>query len=192
MVWMVQMFSNWWPSKNKNAKGDGRLRVNLNMKRLGLVRVVRVAKQHLANGLNGPNVQQLATKENKKDARLKADWCTKRQEIVRIYHGVLMNSLTMKKPSLNRLPISPILSCFMLHGACGHSKRLKPTWQDLSSKYNNKEDPEYWLPKLIAQLNAHFVLLKTCQATPPWNFSNLVPIPIPECIGGVKKICQVW
>ena len=25
------------------------------------------------NGLNGPNVQQLATKENKKDARLKAD-----------------------------------------------------------------------------------------------------------------------
>ena len=27
---------------------------------------------HLANGLNGPNVQQLATKENKKDARLKA------------------------------------------------------------------------------------------------------------------------
>ena len=70
---MVQMFSNWWPSKNKNAKGDGRLRVNLNMKRQGLVRVVRVAKQHLANGLNGPNVQQLATKENKKDARLKAD-----------------------------------------------------------------------------------------------------------------------
>ena len=31
---------------------------------------------------------------------------------------------------------------------CGHSKRLKPTWQDLSSKYNNKEDPDVLIAKV--------------------------------------------
>ena len=34
------------------------------MKRKEIVRIYKVAKEHLVSGLNGPNVQQLVAKEN--------------------------------------------------------------------------------------------------------------------------------
>merc|ERR1719367_2263489 len=58
-----------------------------------------------------------------------------------------LQSTSTKIPLLQMLRKPLIWSCFFAPW-CGHCKRLAPTWQDLSVKYNEKEEKDVLIGKV--------------------------------------------